>query len=132
MPTRIKHRSATLIDHIWLNKISNNFKSGILINSLSDHFPVFYIEETKQNKINQPEMSRRNINNKTISSFCNLLKSTSWLNIITDKTPKTAFDSFFEKISAAVDESFPLIKVKPKPIRFSHSPWMTAGLFIPH
>ena len=40
------------------------------------------------------------------------------------------FDNFFEKISSAVDAIFPLIKVKPKPIRFS--PWMTAGLFISH
>ena len=132
MPTRIKHQSATLIDHIWRNKMCNNFKSGILISSLSDHFPVFYIEETKQKNINEPEISTRKINNTTISSFCNLLKSTSWQNVITEETPKTAFDNFFEKINAAVDTSFPTIKVKPKPKRFRHSPWMSAGLFVSH
>ena len=56
----------------------------------------------------------------------------SWKNIITEKNPKTAFDSFFVKISVAFDASFPLINVKPKSIRFSHSPWMSAGLFISH
>ena len=132
MPTRIKHKSATLIDHIWQNKICNNFISGILISSLSDHFPVFYIEETKQNKIKLPEKSKRNINSKTIPNFCNLLKSTSWQNVIYEKTPKIAFDNFFCKINSAVEESFPEIKVKPKPDRFKHSPWMSEGLFVSH
>ena len=53
LPTRGKHQSATLIDHIWRNKIDNNYESGILINSLSDHFPVVYIEKNKQ-KLGKP------------------------------------------------------------------------------
>ena len=44
LPTRIKHKSATLIDHIWTNKVGNVYNSGIIISSLSDHFPVFYFE----------------------------------------------------------------------------------------
>ena len=44
LPTRVKHQSATLIDHIWTNKVCKMFNSGILISSLSDHFPVIYME----------------------------------------------------------------------------------------
>ena len=51
LPTRIKNQSATLLDHIWSNKMCNIYNSGILINSLSDHFPVFYIEEDRHKKI---------------------------------------------------------------------------------
>ena len=97
MPTRIKHHSATLIDHIWSNKICNKYKSGILINSTSDHFPVFYIEETKQAKIVLPEKITRKINHKTIPAFCKLLKSTSWQNVLNEKNPKCAFDNFLKK-----------------------------------
>ena len=43
LPTRIKHKSATLIDNIY--------NSGIIISSLSDHFPVFYFEKGKHPKI---------------------------------------------------------------------------------
>ena len=50
LPTRIKNQSATLIDHIWTNKRCNIYKSGIIINSLSDHFPVIYIEEGRHEK----------------------------------------------------------------------------------
>ena len=38
LPTRIKHQSATLIDHIWTNKVCSSYSSGIQISSLSDHF----------------------------------------------------------------------------------------------
>ena len=130
MPTRIKHKSASLIDHIWRNKICNNILSGILVNSLSDHFPVFCIEETIQCNVDLPEQTIRKINQKTIPSFCNLLKSISWTNVITEKNPQKSFENFFEKIGAAVDLSFPEIKFQPKPRKFKHSPWMSAGLII--
>ena len=51
LPTRIKQQSATLIDHIWTNKVCSFYKSGIIINFLSDHFPVFYFEENINQKI---------------------------------------------------------------------------------
>ena len=130
LPTRIKHQSATLIDHIWRNKVHDDFKSGILISSLSDHFPVFYIEQTKQLNETPPEIYKRKFNNLTIQSFCNVIKSTSWQSVTSENSPKEAFKNFFEIINLAVDSNFPPIKVKPKPKKFKHSPWMTAGLLI--
>ena len=41
-PTRITHNSSTLIDNIYLsNNICKNYKSGIIISDISDHFPCF-------------------------------------------------------------------------------------------
>ena len=115
MPTRIVHQSATLIDHIWRNKICNKYKSGVLINSISDHFPVFYIEQIKQSRTFLPEQTVRKINSKTIPAFCNLIKSTSWQNVINETNPKSPFDNFFEKLNAIRDISFPEIKIQQKP-----------------
>ena len=69
---------------------------------------------------------------KLCPSCCTLLKSISWTNVITEKNPKDSFNNFFEKLNAAVDISFPEINVKPRPRKFKHSPWMTAGLLISH
>ena len=66
LPTRIKNQSATLIDHIWTNKRCNIYKSGIVINSLSDHFPVIYIEEGRHQRVQLPDKLTRKINSKTI------------------------------------------------------------------
>ena len=40
-PTRISNTSATLIDNIFVNKIEESYKCGILFTDLSDHLPVF-------------------------------------------------------------------------------------------
>ena len=111
LPTRINHQSATLIDHIWTNKVCNFYNSGILINSLSDHFPVFYFEEGKKRKVDLPENITRHINSKTIPGFCKLLKSTSWSNVLNQQNPKIAFANFFELFDSARDLSFPKVKV---------------------
>ena len=55
LPTRIKHQSATLIDHIFTNNVCQQYHAGIIINSLSDHFPVFYIENVKQSVSQLPD-----------------------------------------------------------------------------
>ena len=96
LPTRIKHQSATLIDHIFTNNVCQQYHAGIIINSLSDHFPVFYIENVKQ-PINQlPDKITRKINPNTIPAFCKLIQSTKWTSVIGETNPKIAFDNFFE------------------------------------
>jgi hypothetical protein len=130
LPTRVKHQSATLIDHIWTNIVCSNYQSGIIINSLSDHFPVIYFEEGKQQKFILPDKSTKKINPNTIPAFCNLLKSASWKNVTNETDPNTAFNNFFETINSARDIAFPEIKVKSKPTKFRHNPWMSNGLKI--
>ena len=49
-PTRVTPTSATLIDHIYTNNMTNSFTSGIVINDVADHFGVFHIEETNTAK----------------------------------------------------------------------------------
>ena len=44
-PTRITNRSATLIDNIFTNAFEISHNSGILLNDLSDHLPIFTIRE---------------------------------------------------------------------------------------
>ena len=94
LPTRIKQQSATLIDHIWTNKVCSFYKSGIILNSLSDHFPVFYFEENKYQRHELPERIIRKINEKTIPSFCKLLRETSWSSVLNQPDPKLAFECF--------------------------------------
>ena len=43
IPTRISNQSFSLIDNIFSNVTNYNITSGILINYITDHFPVFAI-----------------------------------------------------------------------------------------
>jgi len=42
-PTRIPKRSTTLIDHIYTNDVKSSIVSGIIIDDISDHLPIFAI-----------------------------------------------------------------------------------------
>ena len=86
------------------------------------HFLITYLQ--------LPDIITRKINSKTIPAFCNILKSASWSNVIKEENPKLAFDNFFELINSARDISFPEVCTKSKPLKFTHSPWMTPGLKI--
>ena len=122
LPTRIKQQSATLIDHIWTNKVCSFYKSCIILNSLSDHFPVFYFEENKYQRHELPERIIRKINEKTIPSFCKLLRETSWSSVLNQPDPKLAFECFFEKFYSARDIAFPEVNRKQKSVRFKSFP----------
>lgn len=53
-PSRVTSHCATFIDNIFTNDIENNTTSGLLINDISDHLPVFTVYDIKHNK-NHPE-----------------------------------------------------------------------------
>src|SRR5271163_3991325 len=40
LPTRVTEHSKTLIDNIFINNFKNNFKTAVIYNDISDHFPV--------------------------------------------------------------------------------------------
>ena len=42
-PTRITINSATLLDNIFTNVPFNNAKSGVIINDIRDHLPIFAV-----------------------------------------------------------------------------------------
>ena len=90
------------------------YHSGIIINSLSDHFPVFHLEDNEYQKVELPGKITRHINAKTIPAFCQLLKTTSWSSVLTQSNPKLAFENFFEKFNLARDIAFPEVRVKQK------------------
>ena len=65
-PTRITKNSATAIDNIFTNMLSDNIKSSILIDDITDHLPVFCILSKLNIKQNSASISvKRNVSAKT-------------------------------------------------------------------
>ena len=128
-PTRLHHMSATLIDHIFESNQLKGYIAGIIISSLSDHFPTFYIEQCTTKKLILKPFKSRIINEETIPGYENILKTAPWGNVIKDE-PKLAFDNFFQILDDSRDVAFPEVNVKPKPSLSFRSPWMSIGLLI--
>jgi hypothetical protein len=47
-PTRITHSSATVIDHILTNVLSDSYVTGVVAHPISDHLPVFMYLDNKR------------------------------------------------------------------------------------
>ena len=41
--TRVTNSSASLIDHIYTNMLSNHIHAGVIVTDITDHFPIFAI-----------------------------------------------------------------------------------------
>ena len=129
-PTRVTDKSATLIDNIFTNRLSDtNTLQGILATDISDHFPVFVIfTEICQSNANKEEyIFKRSFSPVKISNFCQALGSTNWsdifINILDPQEAFTHFHSYFVKL---YNKFFPLKKVK---IGYkTRKPWLTVGV----
>ena len=131
LPTRVSHQSATLIDNISSTDVTTKYETGILLSSLSDHFPVYYIKYFP-NKIQQPpsNLKFRKINSLTMLTFENLVKNISWDDILTEKEPQQAFQKFYEKIDSLTEIAFPEVTKKSFHKQKPNLPWFSNGLRI--
>jgi hypothetical protein len=129
-PTRCNHLSATLIDHIVTNVISSKYVTGVLANSISDHFPIFCILENLREQQKHKTFSSRNLTKNNIEQFKETLSQESWNDATENNDPQICFDLFSNKFNSLFEEKFPL-----KTCRFNKNihkieNWITKGFLI--
>ena len=56
-PTRVSSQSATMLGQIWYIAISKILRSGINLNGITDHFPVFIDLNIRLKNNNQADYS---------------------------------------------------------------------------
>ena len=126
-PTRITHSSSTLIDNIYisLGKYESSY-SGIILNDISDHLPVFTFNRSKEDK-KQVKMKTRNYSEANIQEINNYLESVDW-NCIGNLGINEAYNYFQDHINEALDMFAPLKTIIIKGKDIIHERWMTKGL----
>jgi hypothetical protein len=93
-PTRVTAHSATLIDHIFVENAAKTQITGVIIQELADHYPMFNIEPGTRGAKSLPYL-RRDFNDESNSAFKKLLESSFWETVTNENDPKTSFDNFF-------------------------------------
>ena len=101
-PTRITKSTATLIDNIFTNNLSRTeHLSGILINDISDHLPIFTI--TEYNILDQHgtitesnHYSTRKISTNSLESFSRKLQSFDWRSGLSKNDPTESYTVFLK------------------------------------
>ena len=99
-PTRITGHSKTMIDNIFTTSLSNiGLHSGLIINDLSDHLPIFLIfEYTHNNSTNVIYNTKRIVNVHNINVMMHKLKETNWNEILASKDVNDMYDTFTAKL----------------------------------
>ena len=119
-PTRITKHSATLIDNIFTNHPCNGNNpclNGILINDVTDHFPVFTSTDiTVQSSPQQLTMKRKYTPNN-INAFKEMLEGHNWDLILSEQDCQTAYNNFLIDIKTFYDNAFPLTKCSAYHVR---------------
>ena len=127
-PTRIQKDSATLIDNIFFNDISNSsLVNGILFTDISDHFPIFSIDLHCSFKISNYKKFRL-YNESNIAKFCENIESFNWQPIINASTFQEAFSSFYNVFKKQYYDCFPEKISRSR--YYNRKPWLSNGLKI--
>ena len=127
--TRIHGQSHSLIDHIFVNKFHSSEKSGIIVESFSDHFITFTtlnLNKPKQKK--QAYVQFRDFSQTNIDIFKNSIENLTC--VLNSQCPNTAYDIFWDTFKFFFNIYFPLVSKKCNKTKHPINEFMTAGLLI--
>jgi hypothetical protein len=129
-PTRLTSHSATLIDHIYTNKLEINATSGIVITDVSDHFGIFsIIKGVRGTHLNMHNNKpQRSFSQTNIDNFNALLQHTDFTPVFQATCPDTAYNIFIKLYLDSDDNAFPLRNSKTPRKYIKRLPWFTKGL----
>ena len=109
-PTRVTDTSATLIDHIYSNHTYTNHDSGIIVTDLTDHFGVFHITYDTTNKTESTYLYVRQLKDRHIKEFKNILAQTDFSDVLNNEDPNDAYNCFLHEYSSLFDKACPIMR----------------------
>ena len=127
-PSRITSHCATLIDNIFTNEIENNTISGLLINDISDHLPVFTIYDCNyKNKLDNQTDYKRVKSEESINALKNDLVAQNWEIIHQANDIDCAYENFLRIFRSLYDKNCPIQEYIIQ-LKYTKCPWITKGL----
>lgn len=128
-PSRITADSATIIDNIYTNYLEGKVLSGILINDISDHLPVFVIYdcEFKSMKEEQETRQRRVRTEECLNKLRSALSGQEWTRVYQAADLDSAYGNCLDTFLAIYDRSCPVKQSKGK-ANCQDGPWIIRGL----
>ena len=139
-PTRITNHSATLIDHIYTNKVNKVISSSVVTLDVTDHLGT-YIKVSLDGTFDRATrpVHRRNdseiceyrlFNEVNNEKFKQVLESESWNEVNECSNADDRYNKFLEIYSKHYNISYPLItkRVRRKNERVLPKPWITEWL----
>ena len=127
-PTRISNNSATLIDHILTNSVSNDYDSYIICLDISDHFAILHQLNFDKPKLLPFMADTRNFSAENIKRFKTAMNSYNWDHVMSVNCTQAAYNNFITTFTALFNAFFPIKKTKFNRNFNSIEPWMSGGI----
>ena len=100
-PSRITQYSASLIDNIFTNELTNQIISGLLINDISDHLPIFSLTRSSPKRLNSLSYKTiRKSSKESVDAFIEDLNRQTWHNTYKSDDANIAYDNFLDTYQA--------------------------------
>ena len=137
-PTRITDHSATLIDHIYTNKINNVISSNVLTLDLSDHLATFatisldkeFDSRHRREHKRGEHFEYRMFNEANNEQFREHIINENWDEISDEFDAQTQYEKFSEIYTKHYNAAYPLNtkRNRRKNERLSPKPWILPWL----
>lgn len=128
-PTRITSNSATLIDHVYTNNITDLGKSFILITDVSDHFSVVVCSDLNIPKHSKTVSYIRDTNNFDMDQFLqDLSQELRPLREVETDDLDIHTETFLSIFKNTLNIHAPLRKRSRKEQKLHSKPWITNGI----
>ena len=127
-PTRVTANTATIIDNIFTNYVSNvnNCMQGIFVTDVSDHYPIFHINFDYFSKDIDRFIIKRKYTSTNKQAFLEDLREIDWQNATDHTTTNDSFNGFHSILKELHNKHFPKSKIK---IRYNNNkPWLSDDL----
>ena len=130
--TRVTDGSKSLLDHILTNDCKNPITPGVILNDLSDHFPIFCSISKNISHKYPPAYFRdlKHFNSELYSEDLSNNLSSFIVNLptITHKNFNDTFEQFTTIIKSTIDKHAPQRKLSRKMRKLKQKHWITKGI----
>ena len=123
LPTRITETSATIVDNIFTNNMTNTIHSGNITTNFSDHFSQFISIKRPKIDYKENQIYRRDYTNFSEQSFRDDVSIQNFNNELVDVNDQ--FNDFFFKLEGSVNRHAPFKKLTLKEVKLEQKPWIT-------
>ena len=133
-PTRIKKKSATLIDHIMTKDSDISLASGIIDTEIAgnsgytDHFPTFTVLKAKATKKKKETFIKSYFTPEGNVKRKEKLAQENWAEVYASDDPNTIYDLIQVKYGEHYHETKTTKTLRKGSNRFRREPWMTTEL----
>lgn len=130
-PTRVTSHSATLIDNIFTNCFQQNILNGLILNDISDHFPVFaYFKKDSPTRRGNEVIYKRDYAERNLLKFQTALSQVNWSSVLIGEDPNGLYNDFVSEYNRHLEECFPLKMYKPNSYNKPKTPWISKALLV--